>query len=162
MTFVPLHNFKQIQRRSLGSAIALKFIDINTTERTLYSGQDASGLHNPLLFPISSSTSYEQAFIKPHASSDSSFQEGTYTVPNEVGTTTLLSMSGTEAGNQFVFSVTSTQEATINSIVFTRQLYYSSSNKVNAVIFAVLLDSPVTLNAGNNFTASFTFSVAFN
>lgn len=81
-----------------------------------------------------------------------------------VGTTT-RGMANTNSGWTASVTVTSESEVTIRSLLVTKNLFMnasSSGSRSEFLIFAYILDNPITLNAENNYTANIAFAVAFD
>lgn len=103
----------------------------------------------------------------PYASSDTTVAYDKSSITNQVGTCAvsfnLLTNNNENIG--YIANITITgsglQDETVNSIMFTRRLYVQGGGTQEFLLFAYILDSPITLNAGNNYTANLTMSVSF-
>ena len=164
MQFIRLHNHKAVLRRAMQRSSAptdLLFTGTDLVERTLY-GND----YNRQIFAFDSGSSGQNKTIAgtiydlPVASSYDAFDtDAIYQVPNTVGTTTLVAGAWSAHGGSATIKVTASEGDIVKSIFFVRKLYYSSSSNVDAVLYAVKLDNPVTIDSTG--TANFTFAIEF-
>lgn len=93
------------------------------------------------------------------ASDNSNVQPTEYAVPNTIGTVTVTSKSATGKGATYVLTVSGTQGDTITSLYFIKRVYNSANYQKNWLIYALVLDSPVTIDSTG--TANFTFAIEF-
>lgn len=97
------------------------------------------------------------------ASSSDDISKSTH-IPLSVVGTTQATIQKTSKGQTFIITVTGSgqQEETIKSLFFGKQIYVNTSNiRAGGLFFALKLDTPVELNAENNYTANFTFAIEF-
>lgn len=98
--------------------------------------------------------------VKFLASSDTAIDETTEYPSTVVGTTT-ATLTVSNFGWIATMTVVGTETATINSLYMVKGIYYDSSHSMNTIVGALKLDTPVELNASNNYTANFTFAIVF-
>lgn len=151
-------------RNILRTGIDAKFVDVSGTLRTFktnaipnYAGDFYVTNWGTVI------TAADQVHPHPHASSNSSIPADTYAVPNEVGSCS-IAFTKADAGWNANITITGSglQDETVNSLLFEIVAGYGNySSTANALFFAYILDSPITLNAENNYTANLTMSVSF-
>lgn len=100
-----------------------------------------------------------------HPSSNSDIPYDSTTVPDEIASSTSVAFTRFVDGSGWVANITivgtSGNTETIRSLVFTRCINHYSSNYANGVFWAYILDTPIELNASNNYTTNFTISIKF-
>lgn len=96
----------------------------------------------------------------PYASSDAVIPSSQATITNQIGTCS-IAFTKTATGWNANITITGSQDATVNSLLFTKKLYVVGNTFKETLLFAYILDSPITLNAENNYTANLTMSVTF-
>lgn len=101
-------------------------------------------------------------YLFPYASSDSSIPYQQTAITNQVGTCTVVNaLNADNTGWIANITITGSADATVNSILLTRKFYVSNGGSKELLVCAYILDSPITLNSGNNYTATLTLSVSF-
>lgn len=98
--------------------------------------------------------------LKFLASSDTAIDETTE-FPSAVVGTTRATLTVSDFGWIATMTVVGTETATINSLYMVKGIMYDSSHSMNTIVGALKLDTPVELNAENNYTANFTFAIEF-
>lgn len=164
MQFIPLDNFKAILRRAANNSMSPKFTDMTGTEHSLTLNSSSYPYNVMPLFNAVNSTPRSGGntanYLYCYASTDDNIPLDRY-APNEiVGTATTVTSARNSNGWSMEMTITGSENKTIKSIYFSRLLHPGSSGK-ESVIFAVKLDTPVELNAENNYTAHFTFAIEF-
>lgn len=161
MQFIPLYNMKQQLRHSACNG-SYTFTDKNgSTHSFSNSNQNQVMSWIPFYSQHNSSASSGggTSCNYPYASSAVTIPESTTNIPDQVGTAT-VSYARAAGGWTATITITGTEDATIRHLLFSRGLWYGASY-YEAVLYAVQLDSPVLLNADNNYTAHFTFAIEF-
>jgi hypothetical protein len=159
MQFIPLDNFKAALRAS-ANATSLSFIDTSGTSRNFAGANTSAAATQKAKMPLFCNTSLNTDYSTPFASSALTIPTNTTTVPNVVGTTTFTYVN-TSTGWTCTMTVQGSTTVDITHFVFVRKIATGSSTSYDAVLFALKLDTPVELNAENNYTANFTFSIEF-
>ena len=91
------------------------------------------------------------------ASSEANIPSNTTTVTNKVGITSLQKQNSTN-GITIIVSVSGSEGDTINSLFFGKRAY-DSNNYYPVLLYALKLDTPVTIDSTG--TANFTFAIEF-
>lgn len=167
--FVKLVNFDQCLIAG-ARCYSQAFVDVDGNNRNMYCYNSISSIQggdrairniSPMMVTGNAtytSPSYNAPF--PYASSDSPIPYSQTSITNQIGS---CSVAFTQTPTGWTANITITgsglQDETVKSLLFTKKLYDSSY--VEALIFAYILDSPITLNAENNYTANLTMSVSF-
>lgn len=164
MQFIMLDNMKAMLRYStgaIGTGLWNNYTDVGGDSRQIYSySSNVGGL--PFFNTSVSVSSSNSSQIFYYASSATTIPTSTYSVPSPVGTTGTVTYARTANGWAATFTITGSEDATIGSIFAAKRIPYSSGgNQAEALIFALKLDTPVELNASNNYTANFTFAIEF-
>ena len=177
MKFVPLYNFKQqLIAQAVGassSGTSIPFTDENGNNYNF--GGTGNAYQNAMMpFFVStigdSSTTYSpsNSYITMHASGKDNISENTTSVLNEIGVTNFSFVRNSKGWTYTIEVVGSAPEAgqpnpVIKSFFATRKLPAgSSSSGYNTVLWAIELDgNGVELNAENNYTAHFAFSIEY-
>lgn len=147
------------------------FVDVGGSSRTMYCSASISSiqsgdraLRNITPFMATQDTTVTSAnsyFPFPYASSDTSIPYSQTSITNQIGN---CSIAVTRTATGWIANITITgsglQDETVNSLLFTKSLHTGSS-LYEALLFAYILDNPITLNAENNYTANLTMSVSF-
>lgn len=146
------------------TGLSASFKDINGTSRSFpnpISGRGDTIAAPFFVYNTGTSSSASDSRVFPYASSDATIPPSQTTITNQIGSCT-IGFTRTEAGWAANITITGSglQDETVNSLLFTQKLY-NGSNYYEALLFAYILDSPITLNAGNNYTANLTMSVSF-
>ena len=161
---VKLDNWTNLERAIANSNIK-SFVDVSGTPRTYAFGGGNSSVYNPRApFLVNNYTSVitsaDRGYPFSYACSDATIDKSRYALTNTFGTTTIgYTQSG--GGWNATIQIVHNAKAAINSLLFTRMMYYSGSDSCETLLFAYELDNPITLNADNNYTANLTMSVAF-
>lgn len=164
MTFVPLYNFKQMCRAGANVGSTLTFKNTSGSDQTLVKSYSWSyaGVVNAAPFAVNSGgtkTSLSYEYLLVTASGDDEIPFSTYSVPNPIGTAS-INYALNSKGWAATITISGTEGSTIKSLFFRRGLCYNSSMNVGeAVIFALVLDNPVTIDSTG--TANFTFAIEF-
>ena len=164
---------KAMLKRGANLSASLSVKDISGATKTLYSpgeytSTSVSTFTNALPFYTQFSTtpwtSVTENRLYVKASSDSTISGSAYAPAETIGSCAVSASSG-QGGNGWTMTivVTGSETKTINSLFFSRKLWRAGSggDYYEACIFALKLDTPVELNAENNYTANFTFAVEF-
>lgn len=171
MQFIPLSNFKKMLRQSaLNTNNILTFTDTSGTSRNLYApaaySSTAMWTYTNLMPFYAAQTTASSPTVKNMiavASSDSSISENAYAPSAITGSSSCTVVARADkSGWTMTITVTGNPGDTINSFYFERKLWADaneSSYTYNAVIFAVKLDNPVTIDSTGS--ASFTFAIEF-
>lgn len=110
------------------------------------------------------SSDYNGTWLFPYASSDSDIPASQTAITNQIGNCSITYTAKAD-NTGWIANITITgsglQDETVNSIMFTRRLYVQGGGTQEFLLFAYILDSPITLNADNNYTANLTMSVSF-
>jgi len=124
--------------------------------------------YNYLPFCLASEGTYTAAsntYLFPYASSDSSCDYSQTSLTNTIGSCSIsYTRNSDSTGWNANITITGTEEATVNSLQFTKSIYvyYSSAwTYLETLVFAYILDSPIELNSDNSYTANLTMSIAF-
>lgn len=133
-----------------------------TTLNTSYIPYSSLAVRDSAMGTSHSSAGWDYLF--PYASSDSSIPYSQALITNQVGTCAVVNALNADSTG-WVANITITgsglQDETVNSILLTRKFYVKPSGSKELLVCAYILDSPITLNAGNNYTANLTMSVSF-
>ena len=112
-------------------------------------------------------TTSSSSYLLPYASSDTTVAYDKADITNQVGTCS-VTYSANNDNKGWTANITITGSGltneTVNSILFTRGIYTGSGGGAimkEHLVYAYILDSPITLNADNNYTANLTMSVSF-
>jgi len=177
MQFIPIANTKSILRKATAYGIEQKLYDTNGDLKVLFADSGSSfdggkcdhliysrSYTNKSLSSITSDSSNVSAqYIVFLASEDDNLNEETQNITDIVGTTT-STITPNSKGWIADITVSGSQEDTIRSLYAVRKFKPGGGSGgvwYTAVIFALKLDSPVELNAENNYTANFTFAIEF-
>ncbi len=159
MQFFPFDNFYSTLRAG-ATASSPTFVDTSGTSRSFAAANVTTASTQYAKLPFFCYTRSSLGYLTPHASSAATIPQSTTTIPDEVGTTT-VTYTATEKGWRAAITVTSVSDASVTHFVFLRKISTSSSNSYDACLFALKLDTSVTLNSANNHTANFTFEIEF-
>lgn len=169
MQFIALENFKKMLQRATiqsinGTSVAMTFTDITGTSRTLYQPSgNAYANGSPFYSDIRTTvrTSAGRHYFFARASSDAEISSSAFAPTTEIGSCSCtVSVNSGNNGWTMNITVSGADGDIIKSLYFTKGLdYNSNANYYEAAIFAVKLDTPVELNAENNYTANFTFAI---
>lgn len=160
---VKLDNWTNLDRARI-NANTNSFVDVNGTSRG-YSFGSGSPVHYNGRSPLFIYNNYTGQKIAgadypfPYACSDATIDKSRYALTNTFGTAT-VGFTKSDSGWNATIQIVHNAEATINSLLFTRMMF-PSSGSYETLLFAYILDSPITLNASNNYTANLTMSVSF-
>lgn len=156
MQFIPLNNFTALNSVICGTATNVTLKDISGTSRSIY-----GDLRNAPFYGAYSGTQTDpQNVALFEAVPDADIAHDYYSVSNQIGTTSQVT-TRTSTGWNCVITITGSETATIKHLVAVKKFLYTTSNNSQACIFALKLDTPVELNAENNYTANFTFAIEF-
>lgn len=157
MELILLDNFYGIIRGGTGRATSAKFVDTSGNTRSM-----DSYYVNPNPFrntaPNPKGTVDTDCCLF-YAVSDITIAHDAYSV-TRIGTTTQY-VAGTANGYANTIIITGNADATITHLVAVRKINYNSGSSAEALVFALKLDTPVQLNASNNYTAYFTVGIEF-
>ena len=159
MQYVPINVKSQsnyLATQTSGNTV--QFVDTTGTSRNWYNSADNSRPFNPKTFGSDISEGDTSSNMYCKASSTSAITSTYYTPTNTVGTTTIKYTTSSKGWNAII-TVSGTEGAEINSLLFIKQIKYSSSASADAIMFAVILDNPVTIDSSG--TANFTFGIEF-
>lgn len=164
MQFIPLYNMVRMLQMSAKPEENKTFINLSGTSQTLYRAAASSCYYNMAPFgEYDTGTpdfTYLYRTIKVYASSADDIPKNTTTILNQEGNTT-VSYTHNLKGWTATITTTATEGTTIKAFFFTKGLIYNASvNFSEAVIYAVKLDNPVTIDSTG--TASFTFAIEFD
>lgn len=143
-----------------GYATIQKATDINGNQFTLGTGNNINaypfyvGDYNQDITPSTTQATYLKCF----ASSNTNITETSY-IPSDIIGISTVRYAPTSKGWVATIAVAGTEGDTINALLFQRGLYNGSTYK-QAVIFAVILDNPITIDSTG--TAYFTFAIEFD
>lgn len=145
------------------------FIDVDGNSRIMYCSNSISSiqsgdraLRNISPFMVTEDTTVTSANQRcpfPYASSDDSIPYSQTSITNQIGSCS-IAVTRNVTGWTANITITGSADATVKSLLFTKSLHTGSS-LYEALLFAYILDNPITLNAGNNYTANLTMSVSF-
>jgi len=157
-------NFDKVNISNLGSS-NITVLDLNGTQRNLQDAISGKQVTVAGAFYVyqtgTTKTSASDGNPFPYASSNTSIPYSQTSIPNQVGNCTIaFTRTGDNKGWDANITIIGNQDATVNSILFTKKLY-ASSNYYECLLFAYILDAPIELNAENNYTANLTMSVSF-
>lgn len=168
MTFVPTRNFYSAMRAQLGCTGQTIYETDGTTSHSfqnIATNNTATVVRGamPLMFDGVASeygTTQQKAVIE--ASSSSSISANTISTPDKVGTVT-ATFTVTSTGQTFNITVVGSglEDETVRAFTFGKRVSYNSGYYACFLVYSIILDTPVELNAGNNYTASFTFAIEF-
>lgn len=168
MQFIALDNYRKIQRFCCSADNTngrIKIKDISNGDHSFPASSIPSGsnwfltLVPTFLVANVSKSDRSQTYLYPEASSAEEIASSIYDTPNKVGTAT-ISASRVANGSTYNITVVGSADTTIRHFVFKKSMY-DGTYMYTAVIFAIKLDTPVELNAENNYTANFTFAIEF-
>ena len=110
-------------------------------------------------------TSHSEAgwdYLFPYASSDSSIPYQQTAITNQIGTCVVVNaLNADNTGWIANITITGSADAMVNSILLTRKFYVTGGGSKELLVCAYILDTPIELNADNNYTATLTLSVTF-
>lgn len=106
-------------------------------------------------------------YLYPYASSNSDVAFDKSAITNQVGNCAITYVANAD-NKGWTANITITgsglQDETVNSLLFARNVYTGSGGGASAkehLLYAYTLDSPIVLNAENNYTANLTMSISF-
>lgn len=137
-----------------------KATDITGNQFTLGTSQNTNGypfyigVYNQDITPSATQAYYLKCF----ATASENITETSY-IPSDIIGISTVRYAPTSKGWVATIAVAGTEGDTINALLFQRGLYDGSTYK-QAVIFAVILDNPITIDSTG--TAYFTFAIEFD
>jgi len=147
-----------------------KYLQITSTNGETLAVANNYTQYPTLCFTATWGTAYStsgQNYLFPYASSDSSAAFDKSTITNQVGNC-VVTYTANADNTGWIANITITgselQDETVNSLLLVRNVYTGSGGGANAkehLLYAYILDSPITLNAENNYIATLTLSVVF-
>lgn len=160
---VRLDNWTNLDRART-NANTNSFVDVSGTSGTYSFGSGSPVVYNGrspffIYSNYTGKTAVAADYPFPYACSDATIDKSRYALTNTFGTAT-VGFTKSDNGWNATIQIVHNAEATINSLLFTRMMFPSSGQK-EVLLFAYILDSPITLNAENNYTANLTMSVSF-
>ena len=168
MTFVPTRNFYSAMRAQSGCTGQTIYETDGTTSHTFQNIATNSTANivkgaMPYLFDGVASdygNTIHKAVIE--ASSSSSISANTVATPDKIGTVT-ATFAVTSTGQTFNITVVGSglEDETVRAFTFGKRVSYGSGYYACLLVYSIILDTPVVLNAENNYTANFTFAMEF-